>query len=107
MPCESVQPPADPDSSSKQEPQQPIEELVDGAIADRFLRDLYLCLEWGEETVPFEVLTQGTQTGTARGHRDLFRRREVRLDAPAAHRVQGESPVYIWVAAAHCSQPRC
>src|SRR2546422_913334 len=60
-----------------EDPQQSIEQLIARAIAHRFLRDLDLFPQGGKETVPFEILPQGTQTGTARGHRDIFRHGEL------------------------------
>src|SRR2546430_2322918 len=54
------------------DPQQPIEQFVHRTIADSFLRNLHLFPRGGKEAVPFEILAQGTEAGTARGHRAIF-----------------------------------
>src|SRR5207245_9443049 len=55
-----------------EDPQQPIEQFVHRTIADSFLRNLHLFPRGGQEAVPFEILAQGTEAGTARGHRAIF-----------------------------------
>src|SRR5919197_6458771 len=55
-----------------QDPQQAIEQFVDGTIADRLLWHLDLFPQRGKETLPFAILAQGTEAGTARGHRVIF-----------------------------------
>jgi hypothetical protein len=52
--------------------QQAIEQFVDRTIADSFLWHLHLFPQRGKETLPFEILAQGTEAGTARGHRAIF-----------------------------------
>src|SRR5215510_9593904 len=51
--------------SATQDPQQGIEDLLNGTIADALLGKLHLFPQGGKEAVPFEILTQGTQAGTA------------------------------------------
>src|SRR5262249_31673511 len=49
-------------------PAQGIEQFVDRTIADGFLPDLHVFPQRGKETVPPQILAQGTQTGTPCSH---------------------------------------
>src|SRR5262249_34085367 len=53
---------------STEDPAQGIEQFVDRTIADGFLPDLHVVAQGGKETVPTQILAQGTQTGTPCGH---------------------------------------
>jgi hypothetical protein len=55
-----------------EEAQEPIEQFVRRAIADRFLRDLPLFLEGDKEAVSPQLLSQGTQTRPVGRGRDTL-----------------------------------
>src|SRR2546426_6523426 len=55
-----------------EDPQQAIEDLLDGAIAHGLLGELHLFPQGSEETVPPSIRASGTQTGTSRGHRRIL-----------------------------------
>src|SRR5262249_30179867 len=55
-----------------EDPTQGIEQFVNRTIADGFLSDLHLFSHGGKETVSPQILAEGTQTGTPRGHRRML-----------------------------------
>src|SRR5262249_40237704 len=56
---------------------QAIEHLLDGAIADHLLGDVYLFPQRGKKTVSPQILSQGTEAGTAGRHHAIFRHGEL------------------------------
>ena len=55
-----------------EDPQQTIEDLLDGAIAHGLLGDLHLFPQGSKETLPPQILAQGTQARTAGRHRRML-----------------------------------
>jgi hypothetical protein len=68
-----------------EEPQQGIEDLRDGVLADGLWGDRPLCPHGGKAAVPPQILPQGTQAGTAGRHREIFR--------PGALLLKGINPI--------------